>query len=416
MLKNITSRQIILGIALAILIWAIGNIVLNSSGRAYARAEADLAEAALEYKRATTAVSMGVVDELESLVRLGHSEIGLVAAKIKFYKIESETESKKYPDYDSEKYEFAKSELKRLSDKIGLNYEPKYRIPTDLFYVFLREEETYVTSRPREHFAKNGMLATDIGTHQKSLPIYAPDLYNQEVEWTVEEKEYPESTGHTIILTNEQHGIRWLIGHVKDASLEKEDTLGQISWYKVRTGQKIGMSGGFAGEGVTTAPHAHLEFYTLVAGKWLAANYKIGESNMNELWAWEPDPELKDTKDSVKIYLSGYNVGEVGQNDGAPCTGAYGNDICAFIETGEKSIALTSDMRNYLGIELGDRVSVACENELGTFEANVFDEMAARFRTGCIKNNNSGTLCIKGDIAYPKGEPVKGCRATVSKL
>lgn len=57
-----------------------------------------------------------------------------------------------------------------------------------------------------------------------------------------------------------------------------------------------------------------------------------------------------------KYYFTHYDLGDVSQNDSAPCHGASGADLCFLAREGVNTMALTVDIRNKLGVKWGDKV------------------------------------------------------------
>ena len=158
----------------------------------------------------------------------------------------------------------------------------------------------------------------------------------------------------------------------------------------VVTGQRIGQ---MTLNGATTGWHVHFEYRRLgVDGKtWKSERYFTGareealdnkrKGSLPTGWKWG------DT-----FYFTHYDLGDVNQNDAAPCHGASGRNLCDLEKNGEKTIALTVDVRKSLGVKFGDKVRLdgPCS---GTYRLE--DEMNQRFRYACVKKDG---LCIKGDI------------------
>lgn len=139
--------------------------------------------------------------------------------------------------------------------------------PSELFYTFWTGDGAHVSQGPAEHFNRNKLLATDVATGGRKLQLYAPSyLYKDEsgvahdigVEYTVRLTDNPNSTGRQIELYWTEEGVEksFWIGHV----FERHVKDGQ----KIKTGEKIGISGGCPEDGVleevTSGCHVHIEY------------------------------------------------------------------------------------------------------------------------------------------------------------
>lgn len=138
-----------------------------------------------------------------------------------------------------------------------------YTEPSDLSYVFLKSYGTYITQSFREHFANNGYMAVDIGTGGKKLDVYAPSFMKEQAqdlerEYTVKIIKNYHTMGFTVELHWKEGKVpyNWAIGHLNEVYVKD----GQ----KVKTGDKIALSGGCVGElqfdEKSTGCHVHLEF------------------------------------------------------------------------------------------------------------------------------------------------------------
>lgn len=101
-------------------------------------------------------------------------------------------------------------------------------------------------------------------------------------------------------------------------------------------------------------------------------------------------------------YFTAYNLWDPTQNDASPCIWASGKDLCYLERTGVRTMALTSDIRNTLGISFGQKIRLTwdkgCE---GVYQ--VEDEMNKRFRqTPWIKRPWTNYY-IKGDLPSKEG-------------
>lgn len=138
-----------------------------------------------------------------------------------------------------------------------------YTEPSDLSYVFLKSQGTYVTQSFKDHFSRNGYMAVDIGTGGEELEMYAPSFMPEkgkdiEMEYTVKLVHNYDTMGQTVELHFKYDGVNynWAVGHLSEFKVKE----GQ----KVKTGQVIGISGGCLtklkeGE-KSTGCHSHTEF------------------------------------------------------------------------------------------------------------------------------------------------------------
>ncbi len=157
-------------------------------------------------------------------------------------------------------------EKKEDSPDITFNEEANAYTPDSLYYIFLKTDSTYVSQTPKEHFANNGYLATDIATNKQYYEAYAPswDYIDSEGNYYDEAREYTTKIVHnygTMGLTVELHweedgkNYNWAIGHMKEIWIADGD--------KIKTGQKFGSSGGCVGDlqenEVSSGCHTHIE-------------------------------------------------------------------------------------------------------------------------------------------------------------
>lgn len=110
-----------------------------------------------------------------------------------------------------------------------------------------------------------------------------------------------------------------------------------------------------------------------------------------------------------KYYFTHYDLGDVNQNDSAPCHWASGADLCFLAREGVNTMALTVDIRNKLGVKWWDKVILEWDAWC-RWIYEVHDEMAPRFRTSCKKRPGTN-YCIKWDLP---GKPGGAC--TVQKI
>jgi len=145
--------------------------------------------------------------------------------------------------------------------KVNLLKE-EYSSPSDLFYSFLVGDGAYVTQSFQSHFSRNKYMAIDLGTSGRKLDLYAPSFMpeegkDEERTYTVKLVHNYDTMGMTLELhwTENEIPYNWAIGHVNTFNVEDGDI--------VKTGDKIGLSGGCLGElkegEKSTGCHAHIE-------------------------------------------------------------------------------------------------------------------------------------------------------------
>lgn len=300
---------------------------------------------------------------------LSDLEKKLARAKIAQYTAQLDVEAKTdKPQYLKDRAGL-KTELKRLTEKVGEKWQDVYRVPEDLFYTFLVTDNAYVTQTPRQHFANNGFLATDVATAGQAIPVYVPDYLNQELEYLVSYEDFKETTGKAVILTS--GNVRWLLGHV----------VIQEQREKVRTGDRIGVVG--CTEGVTTGCHVHIQLFMRAneSSKWQSAEYLLGNSNKPEVIQDRVKEEVE-PQSMGKIKATSYNPSKA-QTDSSPCVGASGVDLCEEIKKGVRIIALSQDLVGRSGkkYKYGDKITI--KSDLDDTRCNgeftVLDTMNARY-------------------------------------
>lgn len=140
--------------------------------------------------------------------------------------------------------------------------------PSQLFYVFDKLDGAKVSQKPADHFKANKLLATDISTNGKKLPMYAPSylwtdekgiVHDDVISYTVRLTDNPKSTGKQIELYwVDDKGVEksFWIGHAFDRDV--------VDGQKLETGDILGISGGCPEddvlEEVTSGCHVHLEY------------------------------------------------------------------------------------------------------------------------------------------------------------
>lgn len=270
--------------------------------------------------------------------------------------------------------------------------------PNELFWPTKVSDKCYVSQTEHDHVRPErwGMFATDIACNfgeglWKRAEVYAPDLRNKSVMFQVEHVGYDALLGSFIQLRALREP-----GYPSDESFylghtETKMKVGDV----VSTGQRIGQ---MKLDGATTGWNVHVEYRRLgVDGKtWKSERYFTGvreqaldnkrKGQLPSGWKW-----------GDKFYFTHYDLGDPNQNDSAPCHWASGKNLCDMEKSGVRTIALTVDVRNALGIKFGDKVRLEWPC---AWTYQVEDEMHSRFRYACV---NRDGLCIKGDIPSCSG-------------
>jgi len=231
-------------------------------------------------------------------------------------------------EFDQEKYnkcKYGKEGVKQVTERLYESFpekyddwKPRYDLPQDLFYTFLKEDSPVISQAAKDHYKRNGLLAVDVASNGKPLTQYAPDIYNEEKEWTVKHINHPTSTGKTLELIIEEDK-KVLIGHVRDYLAEDDS--------KVHTGDPVAVTGGTEDdEGVSTGYHAHIEYYFWDKDKdaWVIFEYKLGESNLHIVWT-ESAMEAKERSDNNLWIISSYYTPVKGQS--SYYNGSYEKDF-----------------------------------------------------------------------------------------
>lgn len=304
---------------------------------------------------------------------------------------------------------------------LGVFSESYY--PIELHYVYPVHEETYVTQSAREHYDNNGILATDVGTDSRPLPMYAPDIRNKAVEYVVSyEDNYMEHYGRALVLTSGME--RFVIGHI-DGIVEGS----------VTTGELIGKT---TMEGLSSGYHAHIEYWTgIPAGSetiWNQTEYKV-DPNYNPhraiLESRSPTGERQGTNEH-NVFFTSYNPkcnqtkgGIEGEDGGcyatveAPCAvGSLKGNTSGFCglpyataynlrdlyREGKNPIALSKEMRERF--PKGTTVLVTPKNhDQPPFEAIVADAL-----------NDKYDGLFRGDLYKEKRENNQGFYADITLI
>lgn len=190
-----------------------------------------------------------------------------------------------------------------------------YTKPQDLFYTCLKAYNCRVTQSDKEHFTRNGYLATDVGTNGQNVPVHLPDYLNNEVLYTIHYVSYPKTTGDTVELTGEYQGVKfmWRIGHVHfDWNGTKYNEL--YEGKQLKTGEVVAYSGGEAelgykeggNQGATTGRHVHIEYLVWDGTKYAPAPYRITENiNVHKKGA---TPSLLPTAQAAETTIESNNL------------------------------------------------------------------------------------------------------------
>lgn len=232
--------------------------------------------------------------------------------------------------------------------------------------------------------------AVDIAcTKGESFPVYVPEWKN---EYIVESIWYGTNLGNYIVLKHSNY--RFVYWHTKAREWLKvgdrivpgiSDMLigyTDLSWYQ------------------NTNYHVHFELWDEwenINGRFMVGDKKIVQWDSKKLL----DKRKWNFGWKQKYYFTHYDLWDVSQNDAAPCNGASWLDLCHLEKNGTRTMALTVDIRNQLGIKFGDRVRLSWD-EWCSGEYEVHDEMNIRFRENCIVRPWT-PYCIKGDIPSKEG-------------
>lgn len=96
-------------------------------------------------------------------------------------------------------------------------------------------------------------------------------------------------------------------------------------------------------------------------------------------------------------YFTSYDLWDESQNDSTPCIGASGKDLCEMERNWIRTMALTSDIREELGVKFGDKVRLLWEDGC-EWVYEVHDEMNKRFRSTPWVLRPWTPYYIKGDL------------------
>lgn len=202
-------------------------------------------------------------------------------------------------------------------------------------------------------------------------------------EYTVEKIGFWYNIGNFIILVKWE--TRIVLGHT---------TTSRKVWEKLKEGDIIGQ---IDISWASTGMHVHIElwdwFYNVSREYALGDKYrKLNGTALLNHRKWDFWQQRKNV-----YYFTSYNLWDVNQNDSSPCIGASGKDLCEMERDWIRTMALTSDIREELWVEFGDKVRLlgddGCE---GVYE--VHDEMNKRFRSTPWVLRPWTPYYIKGDL------------------
>lgn len=247
-------------------------------------------------------------------------------------------------------------------------------------------------SNTKHKFPKDSITfdAVDIACIKwEAFDVYTPSW---KTEYVVEKIGYWTNLGNFIIL---KHGdYRFVFWHTKAREWLKEGNriiLG-IDDMKIGTTDLSGYQ--------NTNYHVHFELWYKwenINGRFMVGDTKVAQPDSKKLL----DKRKWDFWWKETYYFTHYDLGDVSQNDAAPCNWASWKDLCELEKKWVRTMAITVDIRNKLGIKFWDVVQltwdVGCS---GVYQ--VHDEMNRRFRENCILR--PGTMyCIKWDIPSMPG-------------
>ena len=152
----------------------------------------------------------------------------------------------------------------------------------------------------------------------------------------------------------------------------------------------------------STWNHVHIELWNWFTN--VSREYALWEKYKSINWTkllnhrgWDFWQQKKDV-----FYFTHYDLWDKNQNDSTPCIGASGKDLCKLESSGLRTMALTSDIRESLGIKFWDKVRLlwdeGCE---GIFQ--VEDEMNKRYRQTPWVLRPWTPYYIKGDLPSMDG-------------
>lgn len=221
-------------------------------------------------------------------------------------------------------------------------------------------------------------LAYDIACEAgKAFNVSTPN-FNKE-SWTVATVSHGKSIGNYVIIR--QWDIRIVYGHTSTQKKEW-DVLNswEVFWITDMSWESTGM-------------HLHLELW-----KW----HKIVSREF--FWSdtydsWDQTRLLAHRRWNFdnRYFFTHYDLGDISQNDWAPCIGASWKDLCELEKKGIRTMAITSDIRKLMGIKFWDTVTLIWD-EWCSWTYRVEDEMNKRYRQTPWVKRPWTPYYIKGDI------------------
>jgi len=214
--------------------------------------------------------------------------------------------------------------------------------------------------------------------------------------YVIEKVSFGDKLGNYLIL---KHGDeRYVYGHTQTSRKEGE---------RVKAGDIIGQSNN---SGHSLGVHTHFEYWKNYINQttiWDTRNNPYSR-NLCTQRGWKFCEVYKDMPVAKKntletYYFTHYDLGDISQNDSAPCHGASGADLCFLARQGVNTMALTSDIRKKLGVKWWDKVIL--EGDEGCkWIYEVHDEMNPRYRVpdGWVKRPWTNYY-IKGDLPWKPG-------------
>ncbi len=153
--------------------------------------------------------------------------------------------------------------------------------------------------------------------------------------------------------------------------------------------------------GASTWIHVHIElwewYYNVSRDYAIDLPYnKINWTALLNHREWDFGQQKKNV-----YYFTSYDLWDPSQNDSTPCIWASGKDLCQLERSWVRTMALTSDIRNSLGIKFWDKVRLLWDEDC-EWIYEVHDEMNKRFRDSPWVLRPWTPYYIKGDLPSKK--------------
>ncbi len=244
--------------------------------------------------------------------------------------------------------------------------------PDQLFYTTKVTDHCYISQSEEEHYKKSNwwLLATDVACGYQN-EVYAPDFKNNSYQYKLTKGVDPLLWDYIELESLTLTWFKWVIWHI-ETNIK--------NWDIVNTGQRIGQTNI---SGATTWHHSHIELWYMIDGKWKNISY----TNRSQAITEKRNNTLLNIKWWQTYYFTAYNLWDVNQNDGDPCTWASGKNLCNLEKQWVRTIALTRDVRDALKLNFWDKVKLEWPC---SWVYQIEDEMNCRFRwKPCyyLKNN-----------------------------